>query len=556
MSTEQTEHAATFLERILAATREELAERQARLPLDEVRAQVADAPAPHNFAAALRPRPANGPARLIAEIKRASPSKGLLAETFDPVAQATAYAAGGAAAISVLTEPRFFLGSLDHLRAVRAAVDIPVLRKDFVIDAYQVYEARAAGADAVLLICALLEDAPLADLLGLIRSLGMEALTEAHNAEEVERAVRVGASVIGVNSRDLRTFQVDTEVVRRLRPLVPADRVFVAESGIFDATGAAQARARGADAILVGEALMRSPDPTMKVRELTTAAGGPLAAFFAGMGEPFIKICGLAAPEQAQLVAELGADAFGLVFAPMAPSHRRLTPDQAVEIVAAIKSPLGVSGGRPPTPQTKRPLAIGVFVNERAETLAEIAAQVRLDALQLSGDESPDDCALIAERTQLPIIKALRLSSDADMSLLDAYVAAGAIPLLDTPAQGITDVTGAYGGAGQTGDWARARRAADRWPILLAGGLTPDNITDALATVAPRGVDVSSGVESLLPEGKAKDPDKIRRFIEQAREAGRQPPGAGLPAGHSRQQTSVGHLSESDYQRDRATQHD
>src|SRR5579872_2466906 len=308
----------TFLERIVAATRDELAERTARVPLDELRTQAAAAPAPRDFAVALRTAP-GGPARLIAEVKRASPSKGLLVEAFDPVAQATAYARGGAAAISVLTEPRFFLGSLEHLRAVRAAVDVPVLRKDFVIDPYQVYEARAAGADAVLLICALLDDATLAALLALTRNLSMEALVEAHNTEDARRAVISGATVIGVNSRDLRTFAVDTDIVRHLRPLVPADCVFIAESGIFDALGAARARAWGAHAILVGEALMKSPDPAAKARELATAPGGATAALFTASSQPFIKICGLAHPDHVALARDLGADAFGLIFAPQAP---------------------------------------------------------------------------------------------------------------------------------------------------------------------------------------------------------------------------------------------
>ncbi|HST86895.1 MAG TPA: indole-3-glycerol phosphate synthase TrpC [Ktedonobacterales bacterium] len=493
--------AETFLERIVAATRAELTERQARVPLDELRTRAATAPAPRDFAAALRPE-AGAPARLIAEIKRASPSKGLLAATFDPVAQARAYTAGGAAAISVLTEPRFFLGSLDHLTAVRAAVDIPVLRKDFILDEYQVYEARAAGADAVLLICALLDDTQLSDLLALARALGMEALVEAHDAGETHRAVASGASVIGVNSRDLRTFAVDTDVIRRLRPLVPYDRVFVAESGIADATGAARARAWDAHAILAGEALMRAPDPTAKAREFATAPGGATAGLFANAPHPFVKICGLTQPDHAALVADLRADAFGLVFAA---SKRRVIPDQARAIVAAAHtaspSPPRRSGGQ----GVRTPRAVGVFVNEPVDSIAAIARTVPLDAIQLSGDESPADCAAVARATHLPIIKALRPRTAADLALLDAYALAGATILLDTPSS-----SGAYGGTGQTGDWALARTAAARWPVILSGGLSPVNVADAIAAVHSRGVDVSSGVET----DDVKDPDKIRAFIQ------------------------------------------
>ena len=487
----------TFLERIVAATRAELAERKARVPLENVRARAAEASAPRPFAAALRARP-SGPARLIAEVKRASPSKGLLAEQFHPVEQARASVAGGAAAISVLTEPRYFLGSLEHLSAVRAAVAVPVLRKDFLLEAYQVYEARAAGADAALLILAMLDDALAAELLGLIRSLGMEALVEAHNAGEVERAVRLGASVIGVNSRDLRTFTVDTSVARRLRALVPADRVFIAESGVGDWRGAAQARAWGADAVLVGEALMRAADPVATARELSTAPGGATAALFGGAGQPFVKICGLVTPEQAQAAASFGADAFGLVFAPMAPAHHRVTVEQATRIVT------GISGGT-----GKRPLPVGVFVNPEIETVDEVARRVGLAVIQLSGDETPELCSQIAQATSLRVVKALRLRDEADLPRLDDYIRADVALLLDTPAPG------RYGGAGQTGDWSLAARVAGQWPVILAGGLHPANVAEAVRAVVPRGVDVSSGVET----GGAKDIEKIRAFIEQARTA-------------------------------------
>lgn len=495
---------ATFLERIVAATRSHLSARARHIPLDAMRALAAEAPPPRSFAAALRPI-AGGPARLIAEVKRASPSKGLLAERFDPVAQAQAYAAGGAAAISVLTEPDFFLGSLDHLRAVRAAVDAPVLRKDFLLDPYQVYEARAVGADAVLLICALLDDDLLGTLLALTRSLGMEALVEAHDASEAQRAVALGARVIGVNSRDLRTFTVDADVVRRLRPLVPADRLFVAESGISDELGVARARAFGADAALVGEALMRSKSPDELARRLANAPGGETAQFFGAAKTPYVKICGLKTADQVRAVVHQGADAFGLVFAA---SRRQITPEAARSLVEAARSTLV-----PPLPvgeeiREREPLAIGVFVNEPVERIATSAVSVGLDAIQLSGDEPPDVCVAVAEATGLPVLRALRLRSADDLPLLDAFALAGAIVMLDTPAG-----NGSYGGTGHTGDWRLAAEAARHWPIILAGGLRPDNLAEALAVVTPRGVDVSSGVET---DG-VKDIAKIAAFLCAAR---------------------------------------
>ncbi|HEX5159683.1 MAG TPA: bifunctional indole-3-glycerol phosphate synthase/phosphoribosylanthranilate isomerase, partial [Ktedonobacterales bacterium] len=320
-----------------------------------------------------------------------------------------------------------------------------------------------------------------------------------------------GADVIGVNSRDLRTFAVDPDVVRRLRPLVPADRLFVAESGIGDVVGAARARAFGADAILVGEALMRSGSPEEVAHMLSTAPGGTMARFFGAASDPFVKICGLKTSEQVRAVVELGADAFGLVFAS---SRRQVTPEQARTLVEAAGSAsgppslLGEGGRGRGQPASPHPLAIGVFVNEPAERIAEIAATVGLDAVQLSGDESPEMCAAVAEAAGLPVLRALRPRSLDDLPLLDEYALAGAILMLDTPAS-----DGSYGGTGQMGDWRLAAEAARRWPIILAGGLTPYNLAEALAAVAPRGVDVSSGVET----GGAKDTTKIAHFLRVAR---------------------------------------
>jgi indole-3-glycerol phosphate synthase len=205
---------------------------------------------------------------IIAEVKKASPSRGLIRADFDPIAIATAYAEGGATAVSVLTEPRFFQGSLEHLAAVRKAVSLPLLRKDFVIDAYQVVEARAWGADAVLLIVAILDDGPLRELLAAATEIGLDALVEAHTASEVERAVAARATLIGINNRDLRTFVTTLETAERLGRLVPDGVVRVAESGIETRDDVARLEAAGFHAFLIGESLMRAADPAARLREL------------------------------------------------------------------------------------------------------------------------------------------------------------------------------------------------------------------------------------------------------------------------------------------------
>ena len=254
----------TILDEIIAHKREEVALQKQVKPLDAWKAGAEAPPPPRDFLAALR---APG-VSLIAEVKKASPSKGLLCLDFDPVRLAHAYAANGAAAISVLTDTRFFQGSLNDLRAVRQAVDIPLLRKDFVVDAYQVYEARAAGADAALLIVAALDDVTLHDLYALISQLGMAALIEVHNAAELERALALHPRLIGVNNRDLRTFHVTLDTTAALRPRVPDDIVLVAESGIHTPEDVARLAAIGVDAMLVGEALVTAEDVGKRVRDL------------------------------------------------------------------------------------------------------------------------------------------------------------------------------------------------------------------------------------------------------------------------------------------------
>jgi len=256
----------TVLDRILDRKLAELAEQRAKVDDEEARRRAEGSPYPaRDLTRAL----GGAHVSLIAEVKRASPSKGPLTKDFAPVMLAATYAHNGASAISVLTDEDFFQGSLAYLTAIREAVDLPLLRKDFVIDPYQVYEGRAGGADAILLIVAALSDAQLADLQALTSELGMSALVEVHNEGEMERALRLGAKLIGINNRDLRTFDVDLGTTARLAGMVDEDVVLVAESGIFSAADAREMGRLGADAILVGEALMKAPDTVSLTRALS-----------------------------------------------------------------------------------------------------------------------------------------------------------------------------------------------------------------------------------------------------------------------------------------------
>src|SRR5450432_3587508 len=254
-----------FLERIVTQTVADLEQRKHEIPLEELQRRASAQPPPRDLAAALSPR---SQVHLIAEVKRASPSKGLLAPDLDPVATARLYEASGAAAISVLTEPHFFLGSPEYLTAIKKAVNVPVLRKDFIVDAYQVYEARAWGADAILLICAILDDTQLRFLLRLAHENQMRCLVEVHSREEAQRAVDAGAKIIGVNSRDLATFKMNPYLLRELRQIIPADRVVIAESGIHTAADARRLARYDVQGMLVGESLVKSPDIAAQMHTL------------------------------------------------------------------------------------------------------------------------------------------------------------------------------------------------------------------------------------------------------------------------------------------------
>jgi indole-3-glycerol phosphate synthase/phosphoribosylanthranilate isomerase/anthranilate synthase/indole-3-glycerol phosphate synthase/phosphoribosylanthranilate isomerase len=470
-----------FLHRIVEQTRSDLEQRKRECSLEEMRQRAAAQPEPRDALAAFEPR---SQVHLIAEVKRASPSKGLLAPHIDPVEQARLYEANGAAVISVLTEPHFFLGSPEYLTAIKQALKIPVLRKDFIFDEYQVYEARAWGADLILLICAILGDNQLRHLLQVAHELHMQCLVEVHSHEEAQRAVAAGAAIIGVNSRDLVTFEMNPYLVRELRQLIPADRIMVAESGIHTQADARRLARYDVQAMLVGESLVVSNDVPAQMHMLLQGANQGTQ----------VKICGLSRPEDVDVAVEAGTDMIGVIF--YEPSHRYVRPERVASLLAASERYT-----MPPKGQAA-PDVVGVFVNKEAAFINEVSEQAGLHFVQLHGTETPE----MSQHIIRPIIKGVQMRSQADLELIDTYQQSAWRLLLDTP-------TPNWGGTGVTHDWQLARQVAQKSRILLAGGLTVENVATALQQVQPWGVDVSSGVET----NKQKDAGKIRAFIEQVR---------------------------------------
>ncbi|MDE2293717.1 MAG: indole-3-glycerol phosphate synthase TrpC, partial [Elusimicrobia bacterium] len=348
--------AVPVLTRLLQATRRRLEESKRRVPESVLRAKV-PARAPRDLAKALC---VPGPS-VIAEVKRASPSKGDLAPGLDAAACAYEYEDHGAAAVSVLTEPEFFKGSLDDLAAARAAVDVPLLRKDFIVDPYQLLEARVHGADAVLLIVAALCDEDLRGLLAEAKALGLSALVEVRSEAELDRALAAGARLIGINNRDLDTLAVDPSVAPRLAPKAKAaGAVVVGESGVDSPEGLKTLHAAGCDAALVGTALTRSGRP-----------GAALARLLGRPAGTRVKVCGVTRAEDAYKACSLGAWAVGLVFAPGSPST--LTAE------AAVRAAQGVGGGA---------LKVGVFQDQPEAEVRRLAEAAALDLVQLHGAET------------------------------------------------------------------------------------------------------------------------------------------------------------------------
>ena len=443
------------------------------------------------FEAALRQQDFN----FICEVKKASPSKGIIAEHFPYLDIAKEYEMAGAAAISVLTEPDFFKGDKKYLQEIASTVKIPVLRKDFIIDEYQIYQAKVWGASAILLICACLDVPTLTKFRELADSLGLSSLVEAHDEKEVQMAIDCGARIIGVNNRNLKDFTVDVQNSVRLRNLVQDDVIFVSESGLETPEDIQVLRDNNIGVALMGETFMRSPNKVEKLAYLY----GP--TYYT----PKVKMCGISKVETIPAVVEAKPDYMGLVFAP---SKRQVTVDQAKILVEELHRGYAQKYGSDTEHDKNDTIkTVGVFVNETVDNLVTIANEANLDAVQLHGDEDEAFIQSLKERTNVEIWKAVQIRSAADV---EKWIDSSADILLFD----------AYhkderGGTGEVFDWS-SLDAFER-PFMLAGGIDSTNVARAIRTVRSYGIDISSGIET----NGVKDDEKITAFTKIVKSIGR-----------------------------------
>ncbi|KAG9298432.1 hypothetical protein G9A89_008696 [Geosiphon pyriformis] len=475
---------------------------------------------------------------ILAEVKRASPSKGNIDLSVNAAEQALSYAKAGASTISVLTEEKWFKGTLNDLRQVRDIISsIPnrpaILRKDFIVDTYQIMEARLYGADTVLLIVALLSDSQLLELYKFAKNLGMEPLVEVNNEEEMKRAIKLGAQVIGVNNRNLNSFDVDMQTTSRLAEMVPEGVILAALSGITRRQDVIDYLDQGVGALLIGEALMRAENKRTFIHEILgiEEAINSSGITFNTAKTPLVKICGVSTVEAAMEAVDAGADLIGLIFAK---SKRQVSIDSALEIVTVIRelqferqveidikrfteNKGNILSGQHDWFQlhasrinhARKPLLVGVFQNQTLEEITVIVDYLKLDLIQLHGDEPLD----LAKFLPVPVIKAFHIDEEFANPTLVTQAGYNAYCLLDTKVKG--SVT--HGGAGVTFDWNIAlsikKSAGGNFPLILSGGLTPENVKEAVKQVKPWAVDVSSGIETE----NIKDPQKIKDFIKNAK---------------------------------------
>ena len=466
-----------ILDKIIEATKIRVAQEKEVETPEAVKAAALALPSDTGFPfeAALRQQDFN----FICEVKKASPSKGIIAEHFPYLDIAKEYEVAGAAAISVLTEPDFFKGDKKYLQEIASTVKIPVLRKDFIIDEYQIYQAKVWGASAILLICACLDVPTLTKFRELADSLGLSSLVEAHDEAEVQMAIDCGARIIGVNNRNLKDFTVDVQNSVRLRNLVQDDVIFVSESGLETPEDIQVLRDNNIGVALMGETFMRSHNKVEKLAYLY----GP--TYYT----PKIKMCGISKMETIPAIVDAKPDYMGLVFAP---SKRQVTVDQAKTLVEELHKQYAVRYN------SETIKTVGVFVNETVENLLKIAEEVKLDVIQLHGDEDESFIQILKEQSNVEVWKAVQvrsavdaekwIDSSADMLLFDAYH------------------KDERGGTGEVFDWS----SLDEFerPFMLAGGIDSTNVARAIRTVRPYGIDISSGIET----NGVKDDEKMKAF--------------------------------------------
>lgn len=473
-----------ILDKIIEATKIRVAQEKEVESPEAVKAAALALPSDTGFPfeAALRQQDFN----FICEVKKASPSKGIIAEHFPYLDIAKEYEVAGAAAISVLTEPDFFKGDKKYLQEIASTVKIPVLRKDFIIDEYQIYQAKVWGASAILLICACLDMPTLTKFRELADSLGLSSLVEAHDENEVQMAIDCGARIIGVNNRNLKDFTVDVQNSVRLRNLVQDDVIFVSESGLETPEDIQVLRDNNIGVALMGETFMRSPNKVEKLAYLY----GPTYYTLK------VKMCGISKVETIPAVVEAKPDYMGLVFAS---SKRQVTVDQAKTLVEELHKQYTKRYNNGAEQSNDDEIkTVGVFVNETLENLVSIAKEANLDAVQLHGDEDEAFIQSLKERTNVEVWKAVQIRSAADA---EAWIDSRADMLLFD----------AYhkderGGTGEVFDWS----CLDEFerPFMLAGGIDSTNVARAIRTVRPYGIDISSGIET---DG-VKDDEKIKAF--------------------------------------------
>lgn len=458
-------HAPSVLLEIVRNTRKEVEQRKRKLPLKKFLKKLQ--PSERDFRSALL----GTSTTLIAEIKRSSPSEGILRKgKFDVGGIAKLYESSGAKAISVLTDKKFFGGDLQNLRkAQEATKHTPLLRKDFIIDEYQIYEARYFGADAILLIAGILTPEEINRFIAIARSYCMHALVEVHTEAELKEVLTTDAEIIGINNRDLHTFKTDLKTTTKLCKKIPQSKIVVAESGIHSRQQLLRLPKK-VRSVLIGTSLMKSGDLQKKIFELI------------GKPKPLVKICGVQSVDEALLCQKYGANLVGLNFVPT--STRRISYQTGANITKTLLQ----RGG------TK---VVGVFQNQSLEEVNRAAQSIGLDYIQLSGDEPLS----YLKRCVRPVIKGISIVRKNSLKKIDRYLGKVHLVLLD----------GKEPGSGKAFDHRSLRKL--KAPFILAGGMSPDNVRQTLKEVRPTGVDVASGVES---EGK-RDFKKIRLFLQRAK---------------------------------------